>query len=132
MLPAIAPGEQVLVVCGIEPAIGDVVLFRFEDRIGVHRVATRSDSWLMTWGDANALPDEPILPTCVIGALRNTRPAQRSLYRSLLLRLLAPPSAPAALVTRRVRLAYHLRALWRRGPLVFAGAVFRAVVRRLG
>jgi hypothetical protein len=131
MMPAIAPGEQVVVLCGVEPAVGDVILFRFDNQIGVHRVVARTETWLMTWGDANALPDFPIAPTNVIGAIRDAPRSPGSLYRSLLLRGLAPPSAPADRVTRRVHIVYRVRSLWRQGPLVFAGAVLRAVIRRL-
>jgi hypothetical protein len=131
MMPAIAPGEQVVVVCGVEPAVGDVILFRFDNQIGVHRVAARTEAWLMTWGDANALPDFPITPAGVIGAIRDAPRPPRSLYRSLLLRVLAPPAAPAERVTHRVHLLHRVRSLWRQGPLVFAGAVLRAVIRRL-
>src|ERR1700733_2001594 len=35
MMPAIAPGEQVVVLCGVEAAVGDVILFRFDNQIGV-------------------------------------------------------------------------------------------------
>ena len=131
MMPAIAPGEQVVVVCGSAPAVGDVAVFRFDGQVGVHRVVTRTEGWLMTWGDANPLPDEPILHDQVIGTVRNPRTAQRLLRRSLLQRFLASPSAPLDRVTRRVRLLHHIRSVWKEGPLVFAGAVVRAVARRL-
>jgi hypothetical protein len=131
MLPAIAPGQQVVVHCGVEPGVGDVAVFRFDNQIGVHRVVARAAPWLLTWGDANPLPDEPILPTQVIGTVRNPSAAPRSLHRSLLRRFLAPPSAPVDRVTRRVRLVYRIRSVWGQGPLVFARAVVCAVVRRL-
>jgi Peptidase S24-like len=131
MLPAIAPGQQVLVQCGVEPVIGDVAVFRFDNQVGVHRVVARTASWLLTWGDANPLPDEPILPGQVIGTVRNPRAAPRSLHRSLLRRFLAPPSAPIDRVTRRVRLVHRIRTVWGQGPLVFAAAVVCAIVRRL-
>ena len=131
MMPAIAPGEQVVVVCGVAPAVGDVAVFRFDDRIGVHRVAAKSEGWLMTWGDANPLPDEPILHDQVIGTVRNPRNELPSLRRSLLRRFLAPPSAPLDRVARRVRLVHRIRSVWKEGPLVFAGTVVCAVVRRL-
>ena len=38
MLPAIAPGQPVAVTCGIEPAVGDVAVFRYDNHVGVHRV----------------------------------------------------------------------------------------------
>jgi hypothetical protein len=131
MMPAIAPGEQVVVACGVDPAVGDVIVFRFDNQIGVHRVVARTETWLMTWGDANPLPDEPIMSSQVIGAIRNPRVAPRSLHRSLLRRFLASPSAPVDLVTRRVRLVHRIRSVWGQGPLVFSGAVVGAIVRRL-
>jgi hypothetical protein len=131
MMPAIAPGEKVVVMCGVEPVVGDVILFRFDKQIGVHRVVARSETWLMTWGDANSLPDFPITPDYVIGAIRDARRLPRSWYRSLLLRVLAPPSAPADRVTRRVQLVYRVRSHWRHGPLDFAGAVLHELIRRL-
>jgi Peptidase S24-like len=131
MMPAIAPGEQVVVACGVDPAVGDVIVFRFDNQVGVHRLVARTETWLMTWGDANPLPDEPITPTHVIGAIRNARAAPVSVRRSLLRRLLASPSAPADIVTRRVRLAHRIRSVWGQGPRVFAATVLRAVIRRL-
>ena len=67
----------------------------------------------------------------VIGTIRDARPAPKSVRRALLRRLLASPSAPAGIVTRRVRLAHRIRSVWGQGPLVFAGTVVRAVIRRL-
>jgi len=130
MMPAIAPGERVVVTCGVDPVVGDVVLFRFDNKIGVHRVAARTETWLVTWGDANALPDYPITPTYVIGTIRNARSAPRSLFRVLLLRFLAPAAAPADRVTRRVRLLYRIRSAWERGFLPSAAKLLRGIVRR--
>ena len=132
MLPAIAPGQQVLVQCGVEP----VSRRRRRSSASTIRSAFTASSreptsWLMTWGDANPLPDEPILPGQVIGTVRNSRAAPRSLHRSLLRRFLASPSAPVDRVTRRVRLVHRIRSEWGQGPLVFAAAVVCAIVRRL-
>ena len=131
MVPAIGPGEQVVVACGVAPVVGDVIVFRFDDRVGVHRVVARTEGWLMTWGDANPLPDEPILHSQVIGTVRNPRITPRSLRRSLLRRFLASPSASLEHVTGRVRLAYRVQSVWRQGPLAFVSAIVCAVVRRL-
>lgn len=129
MLPAIAPGQQVLVDCGVEPMVGDVVVFRLGNQVGVHRVVARNAAWLLTWGDANPLPDEPIEPARVIGTIRAAAPAPRSMRRALLLLCLAPSHAPIDVLARRVRRAYGVRAAWEQGPLVFTRKVLRALVR---
>jgi signal peptidase I len=69
MLPAIAPGQLVTVTCGVEPMVGDVAVFRYSDQVGVHRVAARSSTWLLTWGDNNPLPDDPVDPARIIVAM---------------------------------------------------------------
>jgi Peptidase S24-like len=131
MLPAIAPGQQVFVDCGAEPAVGEVVLISFDNQIGVHRIVARVASWLLTWGDANALPDEPIELAQVIGVVRNVPTAPRSSQRALLLRFIAPPAASVERVRYRVHLVHRIRSTWRQGPLVFIGTAVRAVARRL-
>jgi len=131
MLPAIASGQQVIVDCGIEPVIGAVAVFRFDNQLGVHRVVARTASWLLTWGDANPLPDEPIELGQVIGVVRNVPAALRSLRRALLLRYVAPPTAPMERVRYRVRFVHRIRSTWRQDPLAFIGATVRAVARRL-
>ena len=131
MLPAIAPGQQVLVECGIEPAVGDVAVFRYNDQVGVHRVVARTPAWLLTWGDANPLPDEPIALTRVIGAVRNVPPGPHSLYRRLLLGYFTMSAAPVETLTQRIRLGYRIKTVWAQGPLVFAGTALRAILRRI-
>jgi len=131
MLPAIAPGQEVVVQCGVEPAVGDVAVFHFRDRLAVHRVVPRTATWLLTWGDANPLPDEPIEPIHVLGVIRHGFAPPRSMRRGLLLRFLASPHVPIDLLTRRVRVAYRLRAAWGQGPLMFAKKALRAAFRPL-
>jgi peptidase S24-like protein len=131
MLPAIASGQQVVVDCGIEPVVGTVAVFRFDNQLGVHRVVARTASWLLTWGDANPLPDEPIELGQVIGIVRNVPAASSSFKRALLLRFVAPPRAPIERVRYRVRVVHRIRSTWRQGPRVFIGTAARAVARRL-
>jgi len=131
MLPAIAPGELVAVTCGVEPTVGDVAVFRYSDQVGVHRVVARTASWILTWGDNNPLPDEPIAPDRVIGTIRGVPAASRSLRRRLLLRFLGAPRQPIDVLTHRLRLVYRARTAWGRGPLVFAGLLLRALLRRM-
>ena len=130
MMPAIAPGQEVVVECGVEPAVGDVAVFLLRDQVGVHRVVARSASWLLTWGDANPLPDDPIEPVRVVGTIRNAPAARDSLCRAFLLRFLRPRSVPIDLLARRVRRLYRMRAVWAQGPLQFVRRGARAVFRR--
>jgi Peptidase S24-like len=131
MLPSIVPGQPVTVICGIEPMVGDVAVFRYSDQVGVHRVVARSSAWLLTWGDNNPLPDEPISPVRVIGAIRNVPDASPSLRRRLLVWFLGSPRQPIEVLTHRVRLVYRARTVWKQGPLVFAGMLLRALLRRI-
>jgi hypothetical protein len=131
MLPSIAPGQPVTVLCGIEPMVGDVAVFRYSDQVGVHRVVLRANDWLLSWGDNNPLPDDPVPLERVIGTIRDVPPPAPSLRRRLLLRFLGSPGQPIEVLTHRVRLVYRARAVWKQGPLVFAGALLRALLRRI-
>lgn len=131
MLPAIAPGQPVTVRCGIEPMVGDVAVFRYEDQLGVHRVVARTPAWLLTWGDNNPLPDEPIVPELVIGVICDVAPGPKSLRRRLLLCFLRSPRQPIERLTQRVRRVYRMRSVWGQGPLVFAATSWRALLRRV-
>ena len=129
MLPAIAPGQQVVVKCGVDPQVGDVAVFRFDNQVGVHRVVARSSTWLLTWGDANALPDEPISASQVLGAIQQRSARRDSMGRALMLWAFASPRASMAQLTERVRFAYRVRAAWAQGPLKFLCKAVRAALR---
>jgi hypothetical protein len=131
MLPAIAPGQQVAVTCGVESAVGDVAVFRFDNQVGVHRVVARTATWILTWGDANPLPDLPITPSQLIGVIRDVPAVRPSRWRAMLLLYLTSRSVPVDLLTRRVALVYRVSSLWSQGPLVFVGAAAQAIFRRL-
>lgn len=130
MLPAIAAGQLVTVTCGVEPVVGDVAVFRYSDQVGVHRVVARSSTWLLTWGDNNPLPDDPVAPIRIIGAIRDVPAAPKSLRRRMLLWFLGSPNQPIEVLTQRVRLVYRARTVWKQGPLVFARTLLRALIRR--
>ena len=130
MLPAIAPGQLVTVTCGVEPVVGDVAVFRYSDQVGVHRVVARSPTWLLTWGDNNPLPDEPVAPGRIIGVIRDVPGATKSLRRSTLLWFLGSQKRPIEVLTQRVRLVYRAQTVWKQGPLVFARTLLRALLRR--
>ena len=121
MLPAIAPGQRVFLCCGVMPQIGDVAAFLIAGRIAVHRVVARADDgmWLVTWGDANLLPDELIDdPGRVVGTIRavdgkgtmeQVPAAPRSLRRRLILRFaLGMGKSPDGIGTR-IALLYRVR-----------------------
>jgi Peptidase S24-like len=131
MLPAIAPGQQVVVQCGCEPAVGDVAVFRLNNQVMVHRVVAQAGKWLMTWGDANWLPDEPVEASQLIGMIRNVGPGPRSLLRIVLPRVFATWLCPVERFTPRIRLAYRVQFLWKQGVLVFSKTALRALLRRL-
>lgn len=128
MLPAIIPGQPLVVRCGQRPAIGEVAVYRRRGTaLAVHRVVASRDSWLLTWGDANPLPDEPVdadrqLLGVVGGVHRNGRieavpPDQRSLFRTLLLWLvLFGVGNRSEHAARRILLAHRVLRLVRAGP----------------
>ena len=130
MLPTIVPGQRVIVECGVRPRIGNVVVFQRQSQIGVHRVVAQAESWLLTWGDANALPDVPIVPASVIGTIENVPAAPYSLRHTLLLYFLNSPCTSIGLLTRRVQFLHRVRAAWAQGLFMFARKALRAVFRR--
>jgi signal peptidase I len=72
MLPALCPGDQVLIQsCNSnETEVGDVVAFRREGRLFVHRVVERfRDGHLLTRGDAISLQDDPVSTNEFLGKI---------------------------------------------------------------
>jgi len=129
MLPSIAPGQQVTVQCGIEPEIGEVVMFLRDGQMGVHRLAARLHDAMLTWGDANPLPDDPVEPARVVGTIRDAPRFAMPEHRRALLRWLGAAPGDAARARRRLRLAYRLRGALAAGPVEFARKAFRALAR---
>lgn len=128
MLPAIAPGQQVIVDCGADPAVGEVAVFHFDSRVGVHRVVACGTGWLLTWGDANPLPDIPVAPRSIIGSVRGIAGARYSRRRALLLRLILVRGTSMDRLSGVVRLLYRVRSAWTQGPSIFFGKAVRAVL----
>jgi hypothetical protein len=131
MLPTIAPGQQVVVECGRDPVIGDVVVFRRDDHVMVHRLAARKGTWLLTWGDANWLPDEPVDSADLLGVVRGVAPGPKSFLRIMLPRIFATWLCPVDRLTPRIHLAYRVELLWQQGIFAFSRTAFRALCRRL-
>ena len=129
MLPSIAPGEPVSVECGLVPEIGDVVMFLRDDQIGVHRLVAHCCDALVTWGDANPLPDFPIDTERVVGTIRGIPQRPASFYRSAVLFWIA--TNDLAKTHRRLQLAYRLHGAVAAGPLGFARKAGRSLQRML-
>ena len=131
MLPTIAPGQQVVVECGRDPVVGDVVVFRRDDGVMVHRLAARAGDWLLTWGDANWLPDEPVAASHIVGVVPGVASGPRTLLRAVVTSVFATWMCPVDRMGARIRFAYRVEWLWRQGIPFFAGTAFKALRRRL-
>ena len=84
MLPSIAPLQPVTVRCGCDAVVGDVVLALSGDRIIVHRLIWRDPrrSWLLTRGDARAVPDGPIDASAIAGVVDAPAAPERATQRA--------------------------------------------------
>jgi signal peptidase I len=131
MMPTIAPGQQVVVECGRDPVVGDVVVFRSDDRIMVHRLTASAGNWLLTWGDANWLPDEPVDSSHVVGVVPGVASGPTTFLRLVVPSVFATWLCPVDRLGPRMRFAYRVEWLWRQGIPVFAGTAFKALRRRL-
>src|SRR5262245_43192057 len=71
MEPTIPPGAEVLLQCGALPNPEDIAVFTFGNRVMVHRVVARSPTrdWVLTRGDASAIPDPPLRESALIGTV---------------------------------------------------------------
>jgi signal peptidase I len=138
MSPAIAHGQKVLLRCGVRPQVGEVAAYVREDRIAVHRVVASDDrDWILTWGDANPLPDDPVDDSSRIvgtvsridrnGAMEGIPPPPRSLRRILILRFAVRRNAVPDAVRRRISLLYRVRA----NLVLTPSAIVRKIVRKL-
>jgi signal peptidase len=120
MLPALRPGDMLQFHSyRIESAaVGDIVLFRRADSLVIHRVIARSDTGLVTQGDALAAPDPPVSNADVLGTLVSvTRRGRRMSWN---------PSTHASLgvtrwLFRRFDLATRLFLRWHRLPTRASG-----------
>jgi hypothetical protein len=103
MEPTIPPGAEVLLHCGVLPEPGDIAVFTFGNRVIVHRVVARSPTraWVLTRGDASAIPDPPLCETALIGSVVRVWHDGRS----------REPGAPPDSLGRRLALAICLLGL---------------------
>ncbi len=73
MRPSIEPGEDLRIACGDPVSVGDVAVLVSGGRVIVHRVVAREKGWLITRGDAGALPDVPVPAEAVVGRVAGVR-----------------------------------------------------------
>jgi hypothetical protein len=74
MLPALRPGDELDFVSDARAVeAGDIVLWRREGGLVVHRVRARDGDNLLTQGDALRSPDAPLSMAQVLGKLESCR-----------------------------------------------------------
>jgi hypothetical protein len=129
MLPTIEPGVEVLIDCGREPKIGDVVLAVAPIGLIVHRLIIISSGFAVMRGDGTVVPDPAVPLDAIFGVVLEKRDddqrmplaaAPRSLMRTVF----------GALARVSLRFGYRFnhqvsRILWlgRSGALAFTGRV---------
>ena len=96
MLPTIRPGVEVVLDCGRDWQVGDIVAFVDSGHLAVHRImaASADRQWLLTRGDHRIVPDRPFqAKNAVIGVITRIRRNED---------WIAPPPAPESCLSRRV------------------------------
>ena len=144
MEPTIPSGAEVIFRCGGIPEPGDITAFTDRGRIMVHRVVARSPArdWLLTRGDASAIPDPPIREVAIIGTVLRVRlgdrwveppPAPASFQRRLALALcLLGLRAPPPVARRLIGLLWALRRWFVLAPRALARSARSLLARRNG
>lgn len=70
MLPTIAAGDKLRMLCTEQVVPGDVVAFIYLDQVVVHRLVARTHTCWLTRGDAQTIPDRPLTDaTAIIGKI---------------------------------------------------------------
>jgi hypothetical protein len=137
MLPTIAPGVEVLLDCGREWQIGDIIAFVDSGHLAVHRImaASADRQWLLTRGDHRIIPDEPFeAQDAVIGVITRVRvreewiapsPLQKSWLRERVLqRAVREFNVSAHACKKQLFLWQRIAWFFRLGPRI-AGKVWR-------
>jgi ribosomal protein S18 acetylase RimI-like enzyme len=134
MLPTIAPGAPLEIVCGDDAEPGDVILFLHRGQVVVHRLLAFRRRWMLTRGDANAVPDLPIRRDALVGRVagaghfHETR-AQR-ISRAIIVATLAIGAPLAGWTVPILWQLTRARELWRRYGVI--GLLARLWSKTLG
>ncbi len=91
MFPIIRTGDRITIRHEKSPAVGDIVVFRREDRMVCHRLVRTFEKdgikYYQTCGDAFYSPDEPIVAEQILGKVTGIDREHISLIRRLFLLL---------------------------------------------
>lgn len=86
MLPVLRPGD-LLYFQSYQPeqaVAGDILLYRRDNRLVVHRLVRHGEDGLITQGDSLAGPDAPVAPCDVLGRVTSVHRRGRSLSAAAL------------------------------------------------
>ncbi len=67
MLPFFRAGDEFIIEQRNDYKIGDILVFRTEETLVIHRLHKISSNSLLLWGDFNRNPDALIPKECVVG-----------------------------------------------------------------
>jgi hypothetical protein len=131
MLPTIAPGVEVLLDCGKEWQVGDIIAFVDSGHLAVHRImaASTNRQRLLTRGDHRIIPDDPFEATdAVIGVITRVKvgeewiapaPLQKSWLRERVLqRVAADFNIGADACKKQLRVLQRIAWFFRLGPRI--------------
>jgi signal peptidase I len=102
MLPTIAAGAPVEIVCGDEAKPGDVILFLHRGQVVVHRLIARRGAWMLARGDANPIPDLPVSADALIGRALSAAPYRETGWQTFNRQLVVIAFRIAPALARRV------------------------------
>ena len=115
MLPTIAPGASLEIVCRDDARSDDVILFLHRGQPVVHRLLSfsRNGQWMLARGDANAIPDLPIPRDAVVGRVKTVAGANVSQHRESGVQSLARRVASMALGFGAAPARVLINLMWR-------------------
>ena len=102
MSPTIRDGDEMLVDPALEPRLGDVVVFTYDEKLVAHRIIKFTRPYI-TAGDASRGMREQVAREDIIGTVREVRRAGRLVHMD------SRSVAKALWLRGRLAIAYHLR-----------------------
>jgi len=138
MLPTIGPGAEVILDCGRDWQVGDIIAFVDTGHLAVHRIvaASADRKLLLTRGDNRTIPDDPFEAAgAVIGVITRVRagddwiapaPVRQSRLRARVLR-----SVVESFNVGRERCVRRLKVLRTAASLLGLNSVVRKAVLQL-